>query len=64
MEPIFSIAIARLREHELKVEDLERKVKTLEKENESLDTKLEAMTEKHNLVKAELEETLKAMDEM
>ncbi|KAG0295026.1 hypothetical protein BGZ96_012689 [Linnemannia gamsii] len=57
-------ASVKLREHELKVEDLERKVKSLEKENESLETKLEEMTEKHNIAKAELDETLKAMDEM
>ncbi|KAF8943560.1 hypothetical protein BGZ47_005300 [Haplosporangium gracile] len=55
---------SKLREHELKVEDLARKVKTLEKERDSLETKLEEMTEKHNSVKAELDETLKAMDEM
>ncbi|KAG0297982.1 hypothetical protein BGZ96_003629 [Linnemannia gamsii] len=54
----------KLRELELKVEDLDRKIKTLEKENESLENKLESMTEKHNIAKAELEETLKAMDEM
>jgi septal ring factor EnvC (AmiA/AmiB activator) len=66
INPLFSspLLLNRLREHELKVEDLERKVKSLEKENETLETKLEEMTEKHNIAKAELDETLKAMDDM
>jgi tropomyosin len=64
MEPIAFLLLTRLREHELKVEDLERKIKTLEKENESLENKLETMTEKFNAAKAELDETLKAMEDM
>ncbi|KAG9323767.1 hypothetical protein KVV02_007762 [Mortierella alpina] len=54
----------KLRELELKAEDLERKVKTLEKENETLETKLEDTTAEHQKIKDELDETLKAMDEM
>ncbi|KAF9092458.1 hypothetical protein BGX29_010437 [Mortierella sp. GBA35] len=54
----------KLRELELKAEDLERRVKTLENEKDSLETKLEDMTTKYNVSKAELDETLKAMDEM
>ncbi|CAO3567884.1 unnamed protein product [Mortierella alpina] len=59
-----SEAGVRLRELELKAEDLERRVKTLENENESLETKLEGTTAEHQKIKDELEETLKAMDEM
>ncbi|KAF9951481.1 hypothetical protein BGZ72_007015 [Mortierella alpina] len=54
----------KLRELELKVEELERNVKTLGKENESLENKLESKTDELNKVKAELEETLKAMEDL
>ncbi|KAF9409545.1 hypothetical protein BGZ76_005671, partial [Entomortierella beljakovae] len=53
-----------VRELELKVEDLERKVKTLEKDNESLETKFESKSEEPTKVKAELEETIRAMDDI
>lgn len=54
----------RLRELELKAEDLERKVKTLETANDALETKLEETNADHQKIKDELEETLKAMDDM
>jgi len=54
----------RVRELELKNEDLERKVKSLEKENESYETKLETATAELKKVKDELEETMRAMDEL
>ncbi|KAF9955422.1 hypothetical protein BGZ70_010248 [Mortierella alpina] len=54
----------KLRELELKAEDLERKVNTLERDNETLETKLEDTTLEHHKIKDELEETLKAMNEM
>ncbi|GJJ72008.1 hypothetical protein EMPS_04365 [Entomortierella parvispora] len=55
---------SKVRELELKNEDLERKVKTLEKENEAYEIKWETINAENKKIKDELEETMRAMDEL
>ncbi|KAF9581891.1 hypothetical protein BGW38_000926 [Lunasporangiospora selenospora] len=55
---------SKVRELELKVEDLERRLKQTELERDSLEDKYEKSAEETKKAKADLEETLRAMDDI
>lgn len=54
----------RARGLELSTEQAERKTKQLEKEKTDLEKQLEDMSEKYNVVKQELDSTLKGLEDL
>jgi tropomyosin len=49
---------------DIKAEHFERKVQQLENERDTYERKVDELTQKYNGIKVELEETLKALDDM
>ncbi|KAI1321174.1 hypothetical protein EDD11_007740 [Mortierella claussenii] len=54
----------KLRQMDIKAEHFERKVQQLENERETYERKVEDLTTKYNGIKAELDETLKSLEDM